>query len=69
MTELSHFEQLSAKTPKKEPYAILLGTIFAIFVLWLVNTLAPSEGVKDLREQQTQKDAPAAVRADDIDDI
>ena len=61
MTELSYFEQLSTQTPKKTPYAIMIGTVVTIIVLWLMSVFAPSEGVKDLRNAQEKQEAPAAA--------
>jgi hypothetical protein len=69
--DLSHFEQLSAVTPKKIPLAIIIGTLIVPVVLWLINLIAPSEGVAELKEAEKQKaeEAPAAVSGPDIDDI
>ena len=68
MSELSHFEKISAVTPKKQPYAILIGTVILVIVLWLLNQLTPSEGVKDLKEAQKKQDSSSATRVDDDGD-
>ena len=70
MSELSHFESVSAKTPTKQPWAIVGGTILLIIVLILVNQLAPNEAIKESKE--TAKEIPAAAAtsaADDDDEI
>jgi hypothetical protein len=61
MTELSHFESESAKTPVKEPYAILIGTVLLAIILYILNHLAPNEGVASLKEAKAKAEAPAAV--------
>ena len=70
MSELSHFEELSAKTPVKQPYAILGGAVLLIIVLWLLNAIAPNEAVKESKAQQQSDQveevaAPAAQAEDD----
>ena len=62
MSELSHFEELSAQTPKKQPYAILIGTVVLIIVLVLIKELSPTQAVEELKEAE---EAPAAVQAAD----
>lgn len=71
MSELSHFEELSAKTPKKEPYAILIGAVLLVVVLWLLNHFAPTEGVKDLKEGKKEEPVVTMPKApvDEGDDI
>jgi hypothetical protein len=70
MPELSQFEELSAKTPTKTPYAIVAGTVLLVFALWLINTIAPNEGVKDLKEKAAEKENAAQVGAvDDGDEL
>ena len=73
MSELSHFEELSAQTPKKGPYAIIIGTVLLPILLWAINLMAPSEGVKDLKDKEKEsKDTPAATAgpsSEDIEDI
>ena len=63
MSELSHFEELAAQTPKKQPYAILIGTVVLIIVLVLIKELTPTQVVEDLKE--VEEAAPAAVQAAD----
>ena len=58
MSELSHFEIQSAKTPTKQPWAILGGAIFVAIVLYVLNQLAPNEAIKTAK-----KDAAAAAAA------
>ena len=68
MSELSHFEELSAQTPKKQPYAILIGTVVLIIVLVLIKELSPTQAVEELKEAEDE--APAAVApADDGEEI
>jgi preprotein translocase subunit Sec61beta len=70
--ELSHFEQLAAVTPKKTPLAILIGTALVPVVLWVINLLAPTETVDELKkaEQQTQAEVSGpAAGSPDIDEI
>ena len=71
--ELSSFEALSAITPKKQPYAILLGAALLIVALVLVNILAPNEAVEDLQKaEESGAETPAAAQpigGEDIDDI
>ena len=62
MSELSHFEEQSAQTPKKQPYAILIGTVVLIIVLVLIKELSPTQAVEELKEAE---EAPAAVQAAD----
>ena len=71
MTELSYFEQLSTQTPKKQPYAILIGFVVAIFILWLIRILAPTESALDLKKAQQQQMMPAATQAggQDMDEL
>ncbi len=64
MTELSHFEQQSTKTPVKTPYAILGGTVLLIFLLYILNALAPNEAVEESRATEEEAAAtPAATPA------
>lgn len=69
--ELSHFEQLSAKTPTKQPVAILIGMALLPLLLWAINLIAPNEGVKELKQEKTQdlqaEVAPAS--ADDVEEL
>ncbi|MDJ0762711.1 MAG: hypothetical protein QNJ97_06945 [Myxococcota bacterium] len=68
MSELSHFEELSAQTPKKEPYAILIGTVILAVALVVLNKLSPTEPVRELKA--AQEAMPTAVQpADDGDEI
>jgi hypothetical protein len=66
MTELSHFEEESTKTPVKTPYAIMGGTLLLILLLYILNQLAPNEAVGEGREaQEAAETAPAAAAADE----
>ena len=70
--ELSEFERLSAITPKKVPLAILIGTALVPVVLWIINVLAPTEAVDELKKAEEEKGGPAAVQpvgGPDIDEI
>lgn len=70
--ELSEFERLSAITPKKMPLAILIGTALVPIVLWIINLLAPTEAVDELKQAEADKEGPAAVQPSggpDIDEI
>ena len=67
MTELSHFEQESTKTPTKQPYAILIGFVLLIIVLYILNQLAPNEAISESRAAQEEA-APAASAAAAEDD-
>lgn len=55
MSELSHFEQLSAQTPKKQPYAILIGALLVPIILFAVNALSPTEGVEELKKKADEQ--------------
>ena len=71
MSELSHFESLSVKTPTKQPYAILGGTVLGIIILILLNALAPNEAVKEGKQKEAASltaEAPAAAAAANDDD-
>jgi len=68
--ELSEFERLSAITPKKTPLAIIIGTALVPVVLWIINILAPTEAVDELKKAEEGKTAPTAeVGGPDIDEI
>jgi hypothetical protein len=71
MSELSHFEAQSAKTPTKQPWAIIGGTVLLIILLILVNQLAPNEAIKESKAKQEQAavQMPAAGSMNDDDDI
>ena len=69
MTELSHFEEESTKTPVKQPYAILIGTALLPIILWILSVIVPSEGVKDLKEAEEKKTEVSAQAADDGEEI
>jgi hypothetical protein len=71
MSELSHFELQSAKTPVKEPWAILGGMLLLIIVLYALNQLAPNEAIKTAKAEAAASAAPAAasVAAEDDEDI
>jgi hypothetical protein len=68
--ELSNFERLSAITPKKTPMAIIIGTALVPLILWIINLLAPTEAVDELKEAEKDQ-APAAAQAGgpDIDEL
>jgi len=71
-TELSHFESLAAMTPKKTPYAILVGSALIPVILVLINWLAPTEAVDDLKNAQEAQASDVAGNvqaAGDVDDI
>jgi hypothetical protein len=61
MSELSHFEVASAKTPTKQPWAIIGGTVLLVILLYLLNQLAPNEAIKESKDAQIE--APAAAAA------
>ena len=69
MSELSHFELESAKTPVKEPWAILGGMVLLIIVLYILNALAPNEAIKTAKKDAAAAAAaaPAAAAEDDED--
>lgn len=69
--ELSEFERLSAITPKKTPLAIIIGTALVPVVLWVINILAPTEAVDELKKAEEDKTGSAAaeVGGPDIDEI
>ncbi|MCP4605772.1 MAG: hypothetical protein GY847_35500 [Proteobacteria bacterium] len=69
MTELSHFEELSTKTPVKQPYAIIVGSALLPLILWALSLLSPSEGVKDLKEAEGAGDTMTQQAADDGEEI
>ena len=69
--ELSHFEALSAVIPKKTPIAILVGTALVPIVLWVINVLAPTEAVDELKNAEEEASKPAETApvqtGDDLD--
>ncbi|MBW2276491.1 MAG: hypothetical protein JRF63_03300 [Deltaproteobacteria bacterium] len=67
--DLSNFERLSAITPKKTPLAILIGTAMVPIVLWVINMLAPTEAVDELKKAEEEKTPSAQVGGPDIDEI
>jgi hypothetical protein len=71
--ELTQFEALSAITPKKQPMAILIGTAVTIIALWIINLLAPTETVDQLKQESAKADQAAATvpaaGGEGIDDI
>jgi len=69
--DLSHFEALSAVTPKKTPIAILVGTALVPIVLWIINVLAPTEAVDELKnaEEEGAKEQAAQTATADGDDL
>ena len=74
--ELTQFEELSAVIPKKQPLAILIGACVLIIAFFIINALAPTEAVEELRGKTGAKEAAAAAAtptsvgpADGIDDI
>ena len=70
--DLSHFENLSAQTPKQVPYIILLGVVLIPIVLVLINILAPTEAVDDLKKVKANVDVPAETApaaGQDVDNI
>lgn len=71
--ELTQFEALSAITPKKQPMAILIGTAVTIIALWVINLLAPTETVDQLKKEGAKAEEAAAAApvggGESIDDI
>jgi hypothetical protein len=71
--ELTHFEELSTITPKKQPMAILIGTAVTILALWIINLLAPTETVDQLKQEGAkaaeESAAAAPATGGGIDDI
>ncbi len=70
--ELTHFEALSAITPKKQPMAILIGTAVTVIALWIINVLAPTETVEQLKAEgakAAEAAAAAPATGGSIDDI
>ncbi|MFO8073046.1 MAG: hypothetical protein R6V85_14340 [Polyangia bacterium] len=65
--ELTQYESMSAITPKKQPLAIIIGTLLLPLVLWVINLLAPTEAVEDLKEGQEEESDKAAQTATDND--
>jgi hypothetical protein len=61
--DLTQFEALSAVTPKKQPMAILIGAALTIVALWVINALAPTEAVDELKKKGTAAAAAAATSA------
>ena len=59
--DLSHFENLSAQTPKQVPYIIMLCVILIPTILVIINILAPTEAVDDLKKVKAETDVPAEV--------
>ena len=68
---LSHFEEEAAKTPRKMPLAIVIGSALLPFLLILINWLAPNEAIEEAKKQEKEKEEPAAVELPEveIDDI
>ncbi len=67
-SDLSHFEEESAKIPVKQPYAILGGAVLLLIVAFLISWLAPTAGVKDLKEAAAASSAAATSSSSDGDD-
>lgn len=72
--ELTHFEQLSAITPKTMPLAIIIGALMIGPLLILINLLAPTEAVDELKGDDAKKDTAAEVQpagggGGEVDDI
>ena len=61
MSELSHFETLSAKTPTKQPWAILGGTALVLILLYIISALAPNDAIKTAKADAAASEAPAAA--------
>ncbi len=61
MSELSHFETESAKTPTKEPWAIIGGAAFLGIILYVLSQLAPNEAIKQTKQDAAAAAAPAAA--------
>ena len=59
MSELSHFETLSAKTPTKQPWAILGGTMLVLVLLYIISALAPNDAIKTAKADAAAAAAPA----------
>lgn len=68
MSDLSHFEQESAKTPTKQPYAILAGSVLLVIVFLLINAFAPNEAIKESKQAQEEAAVPAAAAPAAADD-
>lgn len=72
MSELSHFEGQSAKTPVLQPWLILGGAVFVAILLYVINMLAPNDAIKEAKQKSAADDAQAAAPAaveDDDDEI
>ncbi len=68
MSELSHFEALSAKTPRKEPFGILIGTVVMVVVILILNYLSP--GAAAHKAEEEKKDEPVMTApVDDGEEI
>jgi hypothetical protein len=69
MSELSHFEQESAKTPMRDPLIVLGAAALLPIILFIINLLSPGAAVQEGRELQEGKEAPAAVQIVDDTEI
>jgi hypothetical protein len=69
MSELSHFEELSAKTPLKGPIAIIVGSIVLPIILYLLSLITPTEAVSDLKKAGQEGPAEASSQQDVEDDL
>ncbi|MCU0662102.1 MAG: hypothetical protein MUC50_07220 [Myxococcota bacterium] len=67
MSELSHFEAESAKTPKFQPYAIIGGSIFMLLAMWAISVFSPTDAVKDMKNTKAQNLAAEAAPIQDAD--
>jgi hypothetical protein len=67
--ELSNFERLSAITPKKTPMAIIIGTALVPLILWIINLLAPTEAVDELKEAEKETATTTQTGGPDIDEL
>lgn len=74
MSELSHFEAESAKTPKLQPGLIMAGAILMPIAFWALSVFAPTDAVKQMKAGSLKTDvtaeaAPAPTPSmDDEDD-
>ncbi len=65
MSELSHFEQESAKIPMRDPLIVVVAAALLPLILYIINSLSPGEAVQEGRDLQESADTPAVLQSAD----
>lgn len=69
MSELSHFEAESAKTPTVQPYLIMAGALLLPIVFWLLSVFAPTDAVSQLRKGALSQGAAAEAAPTQVENM